>query len=383
MSRPGHEVAEIINRFGGHFIDNHQPNTYQLRVLSALLMCRTPALGGHKYRCDHCGREHTAYNSCRNRHCPKCQGSKQAFWVEDRTTNAYQVKHYHIVFTVPEALNQICLTDSKWFYNHLFATVRDTLRSFGYTHYGVEGGAVCVLHTWGQNLSLHPHIHCIVPDLGYSLKGRMKHIGQSGKYLYPVQQLSAKFKGNFLSGVKEQMIKKGIMDRYRQSLEKAWSKKWVIHCEPSFGKPEHVIGYLGQYIHRVAVSNDRILEITNREVRFRMKDYRDKGRETTVTLNGEEFLRRFCLHILPKGFVKIRHYGIYSTRFLTTILKDKDKMVINLHETTAERITRLMGFDPYLCPECRKGRLVLIAVIPRIRSPTSLKAPACCGLINP
>ena len=163
MNRPRHEVAEIINRFGESFIRKHQPNSYQLRVLNALALCQTSALGGHKYQCDHCGNVHIGYNSCRNRHCPKCQGSNQTLWVEDRINNAYAVQHYHVVFTVPEALNAICLIDSKWFYNKLFDSVWQTLRTFGYTQYGVEGGAICVLHTWGQNLSLHPHIHCLVP----------------------------------------------------------------------------------------------------------------------------------------------------------------------------------------------------------------------------
>jgi hypothetical protein len=370
MSRPRHEVAEIIERFGKQFIELHHPNTYQLRVLGALSLCRTSALGGHKYQCDHCGREHIGYNSCRNRHCPKCQGARQAFWVEDRMENAYPVKHYHIIFTVPEELNAICLTDSKWFYNHLFATVWDVLRSFGYSHYGVENGAVCVLHTWGQNLSLHPHIHCIVPALGYSLKGRMKHIGKGGKFLYPVIQLSEKFRGKFMTGLKKRLVKQETLSRQNAQLEIAWSKDWVVFCAPSFGKPDHVAGYLGQYTHRVAISNHRILEVNDREVRFLFTDYRDNANVKPARLNGEEFLRRFCLHILPAGFVKIRHYGIYSTRFRSTILKDPDKIIIKPIETTTERIKRLLGFDVHQCPHCRKGRLIAVAVLPRIRSPT-------------
>ena len=268
------------------------------------------------------GHYQISYNSCRNRHCPKCQGSNQAFWVEDRINHAYPVNHYHIVFTVPEALHSICMLDSKWFYNHLFAAVWDTLRSFSYTHYSVESGAICVLHTWGQNLSLHPHIHCLVPALGYTLRGEMKHIGKGGKYLYPINQLSEKFQGKFMAGVKNQLAKGGLVSQYRSSVEKAWSTPWVVFCEPSLGKPEHVVGYLGQYIHRVAISNHRIMQVDDRNVRFMLKDNRDHGRVKTATLTGEEFLRRFCLHILPRGFVKIRYYGIYSTRFKTTLLNE-------------------------------------------------------------
>lgn len=369
MSRPEHEVADIIRRFGDSFMTRHQPNTYQLRVLRALSMCRTAALGGHKYLCDNCGREHISYNSCRNRHCPKCQSTKQAFWVEDRIKSAYPVRHYHIVFTVPEVLNEICLIDSKWFYNQLFKAVWDVLCSFGYNHYAMESGAICILHTWGQNLSLHPHIHCIVPALGYSLRGKMKHIGKTGKYLYPVTQLSLKFRGRFMGSVKKYLTQKELLPDYRDQIKAAWSKAWVVFCEPSMGKPEHVVGYLGQYTHRVAITNHRIVSVDNEYVRFNLKDYKDNGRQKTTILTGEEFLRRFCLHILPRGFVKIRHYGVYSLRFLATIIKAKGKMVIKQAETSVERINRLIGVDVTICPLCRKGQLILACVIPRSRSP--------------
>jgi len=286
--------------------------------------------------------------------------------------HAYPVNHYHIVFTVPEALHGICMLDSKWFYNHLFATVWDTLRSFGYSHYTVESGAICVLHTWGQNLSLHPHIHCLVPSLGYTLKGEMKQIGKGGKYLYPVSQLSDKFRGKFLEGVKSQLASIGLLSQYRSSVEKAWSTPWVVFCESSLGKPEQVVGYLGQYIHRVAISNHRIVEVDDHNVRFMLKDYRDQGKVKTSTLTGEEFLRRFCLHILPLGFVKIRYYGIYSTRFRTTILNGKEKMVIKPVETIIERIDRLTGINVRQCPCCKKGHLVPVAIVPRMGSPPSL-----------
>ena len=286
----------------------------------------------------------------------------------------YPVSHYHIVFTVPEALHEICMLDSKWFYNQLFAAVWDTLRSFGYSHYGVESGSICVLHTWGQNLSLHPHIHCLVPSLGYTMKGGLKRIGKGGEYLYPVRQLSEKFRGRFMAEIKRQLLNDGLLSRYRSSIEKAWGKPWVVFCEPSFGKPEHVIGYLGQYIHRVAISNHRIIEVNDHHVRFKLKDYQDQGKEKCATLTGEEFLRRFCPHILPSGFVKIRYYGIYSTRFRSTILKEQEKIVIKPVEITTERITRLTGIDVRKCPFCKKGQLVLVGIVPRMGSPPPLVA---------
>ena len=369
MSRPKHEVAEVIARFGYRFNEKHKPNAYHLRVLGALSMCRTAALGGHKHQCDHCGSVSISYNSCRNRHCPKCQNINQAFWVEDRIEKAYPVKHYHIVFTVPEVLNTICLLDSKWFYNHLFSCVWDCLRSFGYSHYGVESGAICLLHTWGQNLCLHPHIHCIVPALGYSPRGQIRHIGKQGKYLYPVRQLSTKFRGKCMSGISGQLALKGILPQHKTAIEMAWNTPWVVFCEPSLSKPEKVFNYLGQYTHRVAISNQRIVDIDEQNVRFMLKDYRNEGIIKTISLNGVEFLRRFCMHILPKGFVKVRYYGIYSSRFLSTILSKAGKMVIKPTELVTERIERIPGIDTHCCPKCKKGRLIQVSIVPRIRSP--------------
>jgi len=373
MSRPKHEIADIIERFGGAFIDQYHPNSYQLRVLGALSTCRTAALGGHKYRCDHCGRDHIAYNSCRNRHCPKCQGAKQAFWVEDRINNAYPVKHYHIVFTLPHELNAICQLDSRWFYDHLFASVWNVLLAFGYSHFGVQSGALCLLHTWGQSLTFHPHLHCIVPALGYSLRGRLKKIGKGGKFLYPVTQLSMNFRKNFMAGLKKHLIKQSLLSTYQSIIDSAWGKPWNVNCKPSLGKPQQVIKYLGQYTYRVAINNQRIVDVDDRDVRFIRKDYRDQKQMKTTRLSGVEFLRRFCQHILPAGFVKIRHYGIYSSRFRSTILKDPDKMVVKPVETTIERIKRVLGIDVYRCPACKKGRLIPVAILPRIRSPGFVK----------
>lgn len=197
----------------------------------------------------------------------------------------------------------------------------------------------------------------------------MKHIGKAGKYLYPVTRLSNKFRGKFMAGMKRQLLNSGLLFRYRSSVKKAWSTPWVVFCEQSLGKPEHVVGYLGQYIHRVAISNHRIVEVNDHHVRFMLKDYLDQGKVKFATLTGEEFLRRFCLHFLPSGFVKIRYYGIYSTRFRSVILSEKAKMVMKPVDITIERIARLTGIDVRRCPFCKKGQLILVAVIPRVHSP--------------
>ena len=282
------EIASVIHRFGNAYIQKHNPNSWQLRTLDALTKCRTAALGGHVYQCSHCGKEHISYNSCRNRHCPKCQSSEQLLWAEKRIDSVLSVKHFHIVFTIPEALNNICLMNSAWFYNAMFSAVWDTLKQFGYTHYGVESGAIAILHTWGQNLSLHPHIHCIVPAAGMAITGNLKHIGSGGKYLYPVRMLSVVFRAKFMEALSKHPASKTIKSNYADFIRMAWLKPWVVFCEPSFGKPKHVIGYLGQYIHRIAISNNRILKISQTHVTFKMKDYKDNAATKTINLRDRK-----------------------------------------------------------------------------------------------
>jgi len=368
--RPRFEVADVIHRFGEQFAMQRHPNRYQQKVLRALTLCRTAALGWHKEQCDCCGRERISYNSCGNRHCPKCQSVYQAFWIEGLLRMTLPVKHYHIVFTVPHELNAISMLDSRWFYNLLLSAAWDILRTFGYTHYGVESGAVMVLQTWGENLSLHPHVHCIVPAAGQSLAGNMKHIGKGGKYLYPVTQLSVAFRGKVMGSIKRRLRKQKLLEEYETPLNTAWKKPWNVHCEPAFGKPEHLVRYLGQYTYRVAISNHRILNIGDNGVTFIHKDYRDNAKKKSITLTGVEFLHRFCLHILPVRFIKIRYFGIYSSRFRAQKHKANPKMTIKpKQETTASRIKRLTGFDVCRCPFCKKGTMYIVEVVTRIRSP--------------
>jgi len=370
------EIADIVRRFGKEYIEKYDPSAEKMKVLFDILQCRTLALGGHEERCDCCNEVRYSYNSCGNRHCPKCLSAKQARWIEKLIDETLPVKHYHIIFTVPHELNPVCLFDKSMYYKVLFSAVWRTLHSFGYTHYGVESGAVCVLHTWGQNLSLHPHIHCIVPAVGYSLKGDWKHIGTYDDYLYPVHQLSATFKGKFLDSLERSLRKMGMNSGFDPLLQQAWNKPWVVFCESSLAKSEHVIRYLGQYTHRVAISNDRILRMSETHVTFIAKDYRDRAQNKPVTLTGVEFLHRFCLHILPKRFVKIRRFGIYNhtTKRNLELQFEPDESIIEKEnsrqkETSQERIKRLTGFDIGQCPKCKKGRMIIVRELPRIRSP--------------
>jgi len=373
------EIADVIQRFGKQYIEKHQPSAEKMKVLFDIVQCRTSVLGGHEEHCDCCPQVRYSYNSCGNRHCPKCQATKQAVWVEKVSNQTLPVKHYHIIFTVPHVLNAICLFDRRLYYKILFAVVWQTLHSFGYTHYGVESGAICLLHSWGQNLSLHPHLHCLVPAAGYSLKGTWKPIGANKNYLYPIHELSDTFKGKFLHSMKRALRKTNKLDGFDSYIQSAYKKRWVVHCEPSMAKAEHVIKYLGQYTHRVAISNDRILKMSDTHVTFIAKDYRDKAQMKPVSLPGVEFIHRFCQHILPKRFVKIRRYGIYNHTTKGNLdlqfkpqesavekkLTGKDK-----NETSVERILRLTGFDIKKCPKCKHGRMHVVKTLPRIRSPS-------------
>ena len=374
MNRPIFEVAQVIDKFLEAFVKKCAPNSYTLRTLYDLRVCRSSVLGYHKEECDNCKRTRISYNSCRNRHCPKCQAARQAIWVEDTSERIIDIKYFHVVFTLPHDLNEICLLDSKSFYTSLFASAWNTLQTFGYTHYGVESGALAMLHTWDQKLGLHPHIHCLVPAAGLTLDGKFKRITKKGKYLHNVKNMSKAFRDNMLKRLKKQLQKKDQLIKYQAVIEKAWAKEWNVHSEPSFSDAEHVIRYLGQYTHRVAISNQRIINIDSDSVRFVYKDSRDHRKEKPTTLTGVEFLRRFCMHILPKGFVKIRYYGIMSSRYAKKIilLRKRSTDRPNKKESVQQRLKRLTGFDMLLCPFCKKGQMHIIEIIPRVRSPCKI-----------
>lgn len=376
MDRPQFEVAQIIDRFGLQYMKQCQPNSFVVHTLDALQKCRTAALGGHKDACDSCGKERISYNSCGNRHCPKCQAARQAIWAEDKMNDALDVKYFHVVFTVPQALNQVCLLDSKQFYTTLFECVWSVLRTFGYSHYGVESGAICVLHTWGQNLSLHPHIHCIVPAAGLTLAGNLRRITKQGKYLYPVKMLSSVFRGKLLEKLKCQLKQRKLLPQYQLLLDALWRKQWVVFCEPPMGNAGQIVRYLGQYSHRVAISNHRIQNIEPSGITFWHKDYKDNSKQKLLKLSGEEFLRRFSLHILPFRFVKIRYYGILASRqkeLVKPLLAKKKET--KKEESKQERIVRLTGFDRFQCPFCKSGVMHTIEVLPKIRSPSNILYP--------
>ena len=373
------ELAHAVALFGAGLVAKTKLTPLQLKVLGRIASCRTATLGGHEEACQNCGTVRYSYNSCGDRHCPKCQAAKQAFWIDDLVQNTLAVKHYHIVFTVPHLMNAICLHNGRMYYHLLFAAVWNTLRSFGYSHFGTETGAVAVLHSWGQNLSLHPHIHCLVPAAGYTLDGQWKNIGHSGQYLYPVRQLSETFKAKFLDSLKRALRKQNELTLFNDAVQQAYKTQWVVHCQPSLAGAEHVVRYLGQYTHRVAITNQRIVNIADGKVTFVAKDYRDRDVKKPVTLDGTEFLRRFTQHILPRRFVKIRRFGIYNhtvKRNLVLQFTVDEKPGIDTiirrqqtPQTNLQRFERLTGINPCICPVCKTGRMITIRELPPIRSP--------------
>ena len=359
--KPRYELAEIIDRFGEEFEEKHSPNSYVKRTLSALQRCRTSSLGGHVDKCDDCGHIRISYNSCRNRHCPKCQNTQREAWVENRKQDLLPVPYFHVVFTVPDTLNSLFLQEPADLYNLLFASTWETIAQFSYTKLHAETGMVAILHTWGQNLSLHPHIHCVVPGGGINFKGQWKQVSTSenGKvFLFRVENLSNVFRGKFIGALKKKLpqTKKFINDLYKTD--------WVVYSKEPFAGPEQVIEYLGRYTHKVAIGNHRLLTVDKTGVSFSWCDYRDNI-EKVMPLEGAEFLRRFCMHILPKRFVRIRHYGLLSTARRKELHELQQAFGINSPETREKKnwkdvCREHLNYDPDICPQCGKGHMSTI-----------------------
>lgn len=316
MNKPGHELAAVIRQYKTTFIAKHQPLKQHLSVLNAIEKCRTAALGGHVDACDSCGHMRISYNSCRNRHCPKCQGTNSEQWIAAQQQQLLPVTYFHVVFTLPQELNSWCMHYPKDMYNLLFDAGRQTITAFAQDakHLGAAPGMISVLHTWGQTLSLHPHIHMIVPGGGITAAGYWKNAKCKGKYLFPVKAMSTVFKKKYMHAFLKfiQTQNSSIEKSVRETL---YSKSWVVYAKQPFLGTNQVIEYLGRYTHKVAISNHRIQSIADGKVSFMYKDYADGCRQKQMTLDATEFLRRFCLHILPPRFMKIRHYGFLANRY--------------------------------------------------------------------
>jgi hypothetical protein len=329
MTRPALEVADILRAQGDHFLDRYRSSLdfQQLKAFRAIQRCRTAALGGHADLCLQCGHRDISYNSCRNRSCPKCQTQARERWLAAREQELLPTNYFHVVFSVPHELNVLALDNSRLFYDLLFTASAQTLLEVAANpqHLGAEIGVISILHTWGQNLLLHPHIHCAIPAGGLS-PDHTRWIRPRYPFFLPVQVLSRVFRGKFLAGLKCLYRSKKLQcaglsaaladpRQFAQLMRRLHRQDWVVYAKPAFGGPQRVLRYLGRYTHRVAISNHRLLAFDGQRVTFRWKDYAHDGQWNQMTLAASEFLRRFFLHVLPKGFVRIRHFGFLANCF--------------------------------------------------------------------
>ncbi len=372
--KPGFEVAGVLNAHWKEVLCSGKYNSWQLRTMDALRKCRTASMGGHIDACSDCGYISISYNSCRNRHCPKCQTVQREKWIEAREQELIPVSYFHVVFTLPEELNRICMYAPEKIYPLLFSTAWSVMQSFSQNpkHLSANIGMISILHTWGQNLSLHPHIHCIVPGGGVTKAGFWKTSRSKGKFLFPVKAMSKIFRARFAAGLRN------LFPEENQSLyNKLFSKKWVVYAKLPFMGPKQVIEYLGRYTHKVAISNHRLINVNNDAVTFRYKDYRDGSANKVMTLGAHEFIRRFSLHILPKGLVRIRHYGILSSsrkkKELPEIHAQLNSCYREVEKKDWKQISKeRLGFNPDLCPCCKKETMQTIMQFDRRGPPVHL-----------
>jgi hypothetical protein len=367
MSKPPYELAQVIGYYGQEFTAKHAPLKQHLSVLDAIQKCRTAALGGHVDACESCAHVRISYNSCRNRHCPKCQGINRERWIAAQEAKLLDATYFHVVFTLPQELNVYCLKHPAVLYNLLFTSSKETIETFANDprHLGASPGMISVLHTWGQNLSLHPHVHMIVPGGGFNAAGCWKPSKHRGTFLFPVKAMSKVFKHKFMEGLLKWLpLSNQHLDK--QVRKALYSKDWVVYAKRPLGGPKQVIEYLGRYTHKVAISNHRIKSIEKGKVSFGYKDYADNSQQKEMVLDATEFLRRFCLHILPKGFRKMRHYGFLSNRNaarlgmqqmqMGMIPQPKQKVKKEWKEVAKEKL----HYDVDACPCCKTGRMITI-----------------------
>ena len=357
--RADYEVAQVLRQHWAEVEHHPQINRWQLRTLSALKICRTADLGGHVDACADCGTVRISYNSCRNRHCPKCQGKNREDWMAKREAELLPVPYFHVVFTLPDTLNQLVMYQPKAVYDSLFEAAWQTVHCFAKDpkHLGAKAGMIAILHTWGQTLSLHPHLHCIVPGGGLTKDGKWKAAKTEGKYLFPVKAMSKVFRAKYVKALQSRIKPE------KKLIDQLFQKEWVVYAKRPFGHPKAVLEYLGRYTHKVAISNHRILDIGQNQTTFSYKDYRQGAQKLEMSLDNLEFIRRFSMHILPKGLVRIRHFGILgSSAKQITIPLIHQELGIPIPEKEP-RILEI--YNPRYCPCCQKESMVSIQRLPK------------------
>jgi len=378
MKRPGIEMADIFNQFG-HLLGNLSPE--KTKVVQDIKNCRTAVLGGHLEKCDHCEYEKNRYNSCRNRHCPKCQYLAQVKWIEKRTEDLLPCPYFHVVFTVPSELNPLILRNKRLAYDFLFKAASETLREVAARpkNLGADIGAIGVLHTWSQTLLDHPHIHFIVPGGGLN-KERTKWIPCKKSYFLPVKILSQVFRGkllNYLELAWDKLNYPGkIADlathsNFKHLLVTAAKNEWVVYAKEPFAGPKQVISYLGRYTHRIAISNYRLVKLQGEMVQFKYRDRENPGSSKIMALHVREFMRRFLLHVLPKRYVRIRHFGMLGNRLKKlqiSIVRRLEGIVETVKAEVAQGWQALLkmvaGIDVTKCPKCKLGSVVVLRTLP-------------------
>jgi hypothetical protein len=394
MERPTLEVADVFRRYGEVYRHKHGASMSgeQRRVMTAIEVCRTAVLGGHLERCDQCEYERNCFNSCRDRHCPKCQSLARARWIEHRQAELLDCPYFHVVFTMPEEIAAIAYQNKEVIYDVLFHTTAETLKIIAADpkRLGAQIGFFAVLHSWGQNLMFHPHLHCVVPGGGLSLDGQ-RWVRCRTRFFLPVRVLSRLFRRLFLESIEKAFSAGklqffGALEPLRdplifaEQLVRARTCEWVVYSKPPFAGPQQVLDYVGRYTHRVAISNNRLIDIDNGRVKFHWKDYRDNSQIKVMDLEADEFIRRFLLHVLPEGFQRIRYYGFLANR------DRRKKLVVcrqllgmqTSSQTTSikdyrERYQELTGRSLTLCPRCQKGQMVIVESLP----PSIFREPVC------
>lgn len=369
--RQGIELADIFRSHASNFLQNHNLCPEQLKAFNAIMQCRTAALGGHIDYCENCGYTIQSYNSCRNRNCPKCQFVKKTQWVDKLAANLPPVKHFHLVFTIPSCLHKLFYINQQKAYSLFFKAASNALSKCAANpdYLGAQSGAVAILHTWGQTLVYHPHIHMIVPAGGLS-EDQMEWIPARKNFFIPVKALSSVFRA-ILCKLLEHAIVDSLIKlpddclAFKQLKDKCYLKKWVVYCEKPFSNSDKLINYLGNYTHRVAISNQRITEYQNNKVSFYYKDYKSAGIRKKMTLQADEFIRRFLQHVLPVGFYKIRYFGFMALSNMKSKLAlcfeliGKVSYFSTLQGLDALDICRnIFGLNTFCCPQCKNGKLV-------------------------
>lgn len=365
------KMQEIFNEGLEEFVRSRIVLGYKQKVMSAIKNCKTEEMGAHKYVCDECGYEEIAYNSCRNRHCPNCQTGKKLKWIEARKEEVLNIKYYHVVFTIPSEIYSIAMQSQVKMYKILFKASAETLQELARDkkYLGGEIGFFSILHTWGQNLMYHPHIHCVVT--GGGLTGIGKWVEKEQDFFIPVKVMSKKFRGKFLSYMKQEKLdfygnNKDLENpaNFENLISQMYQKDWIVYCKEPFKNANCVIQYLGRYTHRVAISNERIIKVEEGKVIFKWRDYKDNNKMKEMTVSIQEFIRRFSMHILPPYFMKIRYYGIIGNRgkkkkLLKCKILTRTRIIIKEKLPALELLKQTLGKDFNLCPACKKGHMLI------------------------